>query len=117
MELTKKPLDLSALPLPSVLERTPDGTIRVSGHRVSLYLILDATFDGKSIAELHSLFPTVPIDQLQQVVAFCDQHAETMRRYFQEQDQAARAAEMSHQQTGPTLAELRDRRAKRRGRR
>ena len=47
------------LELPDCLERLKDGSIRIAGHRVSLFNMIDAVYNGRSVSEMHSDFPTV----------------------------------------------------------
>lgn len=98
------------LELPSSLERV-GATIRVTGHRVSLFRILDAYLDGVSVDRIGEMFPTIPTRKLEEVMAFCGRHADLLRRYHAER-QAAFAAEMGGRPSeAPSAAELRRRRA------
>jgi uncharacterized protein (DUF433 family) len=104
-------MSLDRIALPDCLERCADGSIRVRGHRVSLYLILDALFSGKTISEIESLYPTIPAPELHQVLLFCDMHTGIMYLYYKEQRSAA-AAVLARPNPGPTLEELRRRKAR-----
>ncbi len=94
-------------PFPECIEKTADGAIRVSGHRVSLYLILDAIFSGMPIDQIRSTYPTIAPQQLWEVILFCIQHAEAMREYYRARKGEEEAEIQSHQNTIPPLAELR----------
>src|SRR4051794_10852883 len=72
--------DIDKLGLPDELERTDD-TIRVAGHRVSLYLILDAYLGGKSIDEIREMYPTIPPNKLWNIIQYIIHHMEIMRNY------------------------------------
>ncbi len=100
-------------PFPGCIEKTSDGAIRVAGHRVSLYLILDAIFLGAPIHEIRSMYPTIAAQQLWDVIVFCNQHLETMRRYHRLMKTQEEAQIQSHRSTIPPLEELRARRARR----
>jgi hypothetical protein len=103
--------DVNQMVLPPFLERTV-GTIRVSGHRVSLYHVLDAIFDRVSIDRMREMFPTIPPRKLWEVVAFCNSNIESMRRYHSEQMSAFLATTSGRIKEGPSFAELRRRRDK-----
>lgn len=100
-------------PFPDCIEKTSDGAIRVAGHRVSLYLILDAIFLGAPIREIRSMYPTIAAQQLWDVIVFCNQHVQTMRRYHKLMKTQEEAQIQSHRSTIPPLEELRASRARR----
>ncbi len=100
-------------PFPGFIEKTSDGAIRVAGHRVSLYLILDAIFLGTPIHEIRSMYPTIAAQQLWDVIVFCNQHLETMRKYHRLMKAQEEAQIQSHRSTIPPLEELRASRARR----
>ena len=52
-------MHIDDLELPDCLERLNDGSICIAGHRVSLFNIIDAVYNGRSVSEMHSDFPTV----------------------------------------------------------
>src|SRR5262249_50018887 len=95
--------DCDRLELPPSWE--PIGRImRVAGHRVSLFHILDAIFDGTSTERLREMFPTIPGWKLGEVVAFCERNIDHMRRHHGEQRAAFAAAEAGRRGEAPTLA-------------
>jgi uncharacterized protein (DUF433 family) len=101
--------DRRSLELPPYFDRWEDGSIRIKGHRVSLYEILDALYAGHSIDEINDLYPTIPVSKLRQVVAFCSLHPETLREFHREQQRQAEARRAAHPPVGPTRAELQKR--------
>jgi hypothetical protein len=105
---------IDRLELPPSLERIGQ-SIRVAGHRVSLFHVLDAIFDGTSTERMREMFPTIPAWKLEEVVAFCERNMDLLRRYHREQHAAAAAAAAGRSGAAPTLAELRRRRAERGG--
>jgi uncharacterized protein (DUF433 family) len=106
--------DIDRLELPPSLERIGP-TIRVAGHRISLFQVLDAIFDGTSTERMREMFPTIPPWKLDEVFAFCEQNIDLMRRYHGEQQAAFAAAEAERSGQAPTLTELRRRKAERHG--
>ena len=106
--------DRNQLELPPSLERVGGG-IRVAGHRVSLFHVLDALLDGTSIDRMREMFPTIPPWKLEEVVSFCMQHLDLMRRYHAEQRETFAAWAGGRVGEAPPLAELRRRLAERNG--
>ena len=76
--------DIDQLELPPSLERVGGG-IRVAGHRVSLFHVVDAVLAGTPIERMGEMFPTVPPSKLEEVVSFCERHNDLMRGYHAEQ--------------------------------
>ena len=70
---TARRLDLDRLEPPPSLERI-GRSIRVAGHRISLFHVLDAIFDGTSAARMREMFPTIPAWKLDEVCSFCEQN-------------------------------------------
>jgi hypothetical protein len=107
--------DLGNLALPACLDRGAEGAIRISGHRVSLFLVLDALFKQKTISEIKGLYPTIETDLLWQVALFCAGHAAAVRSYYEQELRRIEALEHSVQHAGPTLEELRRLKAQKSG--
>ena len=63
-------MNIDDMELPECLARLGDGSIRVAGHRVSLFRVLDAIYDGHSITKIHSLYPTISKRKLEAVRDF-----------------------------------------------
>jgi hypothetical protein len=99
-------MDLETLELPDCLERLPDGSVRIKGHRVSLYDMLDHLFSYQGEEDLQSLFPTVPYSKLTAVRAFCMRNHLPLREYHAEQTRLADEARRDQNYTGPTRQEL-----------
>jgi uncharacterized protein (DUF433 family) len=95
--------------LPPELERRDDGAIVVRGHRVSLHLILEMVFQGAGTREICERFPDIPAAKVDALLEFCRQHAEPIRRYYEQQQSVARQyCDVEHR--APSLTELRERR-------
>jgi uncharacterized protein (DUF433 family) len=94
--------------LPEFLEQA-DGEIRITGHRISLFRIIDTLFDGVSFDRLREMFPSVAPDRLREVVDYCNQNLEWSRNYHAERlanDARTTSGKIAE---GPSLAELRER--------
>jgi uncharacterized protein (DUF433 family) len=99
-------MDIDDVELPDCLERLKDGSIRVAGHRVSLFHILDAIYNGHSEHQIQSLFPTITRRKLRAVRDFCIRHPEMVRDYHEEQVRAAERLRLSTRNEGPPREEL-----------
>ncbi len=106
--------EIDPLELPPSLERVERG-IRVTGHRVSLFQVLDAMLDGASLERLREKFPTVPPWKLEEVLSFCKRHMDLMRRYHAEQRETFEAGVGQRVSEAPSLEHWRRRRVERSG--
>jgi uncharacterized protein (DUF433 family) len=97
--------DLETLELPDCLERLPDGSVRIKGHRVSLYDMLDHLFSDRAEEDLQSLYPTVPYSKLSAALSFCKRNQVPLRGYYAEQTRLADEARREQKYTGPTRQE------------
>ena len=57
--------------LPDFLSRSTTGEIRVTGHRVDLYLLVGKHDEGYTAEMLHEEYPTLPLTLIQEVIDFC----------------------------------------------
>ena len=105
------------LTLPDCLERWKDGSIRVAGHRVMLYHIVDAIYEKSDLQELRNRFPTISKKQLRAIMEFCDEHTEAMQRLWEELRPEADLRRRSTDAEGPSRDELVKRRQQRLGQR
>jgi uncharacterized protein (DUF433 family) len=103
------------LELPDCLERWDDGSVRVAGHGVILYHILELMVDGRPFSELESRFPTIAGEKLHSVWDFCQGHPDLVRHYFREVRSAAVEIHPSVQYAGPSREELIERKKRRIG--
>jgi uncharacterized protein (DUF433 family) len=92
--------------LPEFLVDHPDGEIRLTGHRISLYDVVSAVQDGETTEEIHTRFPSVPRRTIEDVIAFHRQNRDEVDAYV-----AAYRADLdrllaSLPQAGPRLAGL-----------
>ena len=56
--------------LPDFLTRTPDGEIRLTGHRIGLYHLVNCYREGESAEMLASRYPTLPLALVHKAIAF-----------------------------------------------
>jgi uncharacterized protein (DUF433 family) len=103
--------DIDKLELPASLERI-GGSIRVAGHRVSLFHIVDELLDETPPERLRELFPTIPDGKLDEVISFCKRLGDVMRKYHEEYQSAFTAGAGSRIGKALSLAELRRRKSK-----
>lgn len=97
--------------LPPVLHHHPDGEIRLVGHRISLYDVINAYGLGFPAEALVFRFDTLSLRQIEQVIEFyhaneaeVDEYVEAYRAELQRQYEEARAAGHAH-----TVEELMER--------
>lgn len=56
--------------LPDFLTQTPDGEIRLAGHRIGLFHVVEHYNDGDSAEMLASRYTTLPLALVHKVIAF-----------------------------------------------
>jgi uncharacterized protein (DUF433 family) len=56
--------------LPDFLTLGPKGEIRLTGHRIDLYLLVRKFNDGNPADLLHCEYPTLPLTVIHEVIAF-----------------------------------------------
>ena len=105
------------LRLPISLERWDDGSIRVTGHRVMLFDIIDSMLEEDDFSELGSRFPSISLSQLHEIVRFCYEHDEAIKRFHAELRESAEILRKSIEHKGPGRDELMRRMDERRGHR
>ncbi len=91
--------------LPDFLEELPYNEIRLNGHRISLYHVIDAHCErGLNAEQLHEEYPTVSVELLNQVLDFYGQNREEVSEYVR-----AYRAELDRQQaTTPRVLDWED---------
>ena len=94
--------------LPDCLHWSPDGEIRVEGHRIGLYHLIHYYNEGYNAEMLLCQFPTLQLVVIHKVIVFYLENREAVDAYVAEY-----RAELDHlQATGrhaPSLAEMRAR--------
>jgi uncharacterized protein (DUF433 family) len=93
--------------LPDCLHWHPDGEIRVVGHRIGLYSVIDRHQSGRSIEEIVEEFPTLSLDQIRSIIAFYHANQQNVGAYVEEYRAELRRQEAAYV---PSPAVLRIRR-------
>jgi uncharacterized protein (DUF433 family) len=102
--------------LPSELaSRTPQGTWRVTGTRVSVDSVIHAFWAGATPEEICQDFPALSLTQVYAVIAYYLSHRSALDRYLKEEQQIAQRSRgrLKKQHRG-FLADLRRRMVARR---
>jgi uncharacterized protein (DUF433 family) len=81
--------------LPEFLVDHPDGEIRLTGHRISLYDVISHHQEGETPERLHERFPTVPLPLIVNVLEFARKNQATVDAYVAEQRAALERLEAS----------------------
>jgi len=96
--------------VPDLLSKTPEGSLRVGGTRVTLDCVIQAFADGATPEEICQDFPSLSLAQVYSVLAFYLAHKEELDRYLKEQELVAAALDQDlRARYAPFLAELRQR--------
>ena len=100
----------SQVTFPDLLSRTPQGTWRIAGTRVSLDSVIHAFWEGATPEEICQDFPSLSLAQVYSVIAYYLTHRNTVDAYLQEQQQAAEKLRQELKaRHGDFLADLRQR--------
>jgi len=70
--------------LPEFLTQDRYGEITLTGHRVPLYTIQRLTREGLTPEQIVEQIPTLELDLVQRVLAFCRAHPAETDQYFEE---------------------------------
>src|SRR5438093_851446 len=78
----------------ATLERVPiatdkDGVIRVSGTRIPIETVVGAFRDGATADEIAQDYPSLPLADVYQVIAYYLRHKAELQVYFDRQDEQA----------------------------
>lgn len=94
--------------LPDFLTRHAHGEIRLTGHRIGLFHVVECYKEGASPEQIQQEYPSLPLPLIRQVIAYYLEHREEVDPYVkgcrEEIDRQAAAP-----QPGPSFAELRRR--------
>jgi uncharacterized protein (DUF433 family) len=93
--------------LPECLHWHPDGEIRVAGHRIGLYSVIDRHQSGHSIEEILEEFPTLSLAEIRNIIAFYQANQHEVGAYVQVYRDELRRQEETY---APSPAVLRIRR-------
>lgn len=84
------------------------GEIRVTGHRIDLYLLVQRCNEGYTAEMLHNEYPTLPLELIHDVIGFCLDNQAGVAQYLAEV-QARIDGTRSSYQPGPGILRLRKR--------
>jgi uncharacterized protein (DUF433 family) len=92
-----------------------DGTIRISGSRVTLDSVLHAFQQGATAEQIQDSFPSLTLRDIYGAIAYYLEHQEQVEAYLREQTQAAEETRRyieSHQNSASLRRKIRARRAR-----
>ena len=92
--------------LPESLIDHPDGEIRLTGHRISLYHIISFHQDGYTPEMLHEEFSSVPLPLICQVLDFYRENQAEVDAYVAEYDAVLERLRAEHPPS-PSVLKLR----------
>ncbi len=96
--------------LPDFLTQEPDGTIFVTGHRITLLHVTDLYAEHFTPAQIAEYLPTLSLALIHKIIAFCLENQSAVDAYRARcREEITRQAAMPR--TGPDRAELRRRMA------
>ncbi len=95
--------------LPDFLTRGSTGEIRVTGHRIDLYLIVLLYGEGHTAEMLHIEYPTLSLPLIYKILAFYLENEAEVDDYVSEVDAKLERLRATAPRT-PTIEELRARR-------
>jgi uncharacterized protein (DUF433 family) len=105
-----KDIEMIVLPKAVVLplKQDDDGTIRVSGTRVTLDTLIGFYRQGETPEELHEGFPTVALADIYAVIAYYLTHQTEVDAYLKQRNQEAERIRQEWERRNPpiTKAEL-----------
>jgi len=93
--------------LPDFLTRGSMGEIRVTGHRIDLYLIALSYNEGRTAEMMHDEYPTLPLAVIQKVITFYTENKVEADAYVAEVE--AKIAQLrANYQPGPGILRIRE---------
>jgi len=97
--------------LPAILTQDDLGLIHVTGHRITLDDLLHFYQQGESAEMLQARFPTLTLDECQGTIHFYQSNEAAVDAYLEEGRQASAKQRALSAGRGPSLEELKRRRA------
>jgi len=94
--------------LPEFLTRGLLGEIRVTGHRIDLYLLVHRYKEGYTAEMLHNEYPTLPLELIHDVISFYLEHKAEVDAYVAEVEAKVDDIRANYQ-PGPGILRLRQR--------
>lgn len=102
---------------PGIIDVHANGRVALAGHRVTLFAIMEALEEigegPQVVKQLCDRYPTIDSSQIAEVINFLRRHERELRLYYAQEKRIARKTIESGEKDakGPTLEELRRRRA------
>jgi uncharacterized protein (DUF433 family) len=97
-------------PITVPLTRLPDGTLRVTGTRISLDLVIDAYKRGETPEEIIDAFDSLNLADVYTLIGYYLNHTDEVEAYLAAQERAAEEIRRRIEATQPPLSpELRER--------
>jgi uncharacterized protein (DUF433 family) len=93
--------------LPDFLTQGPKGEIRLTGHRIDLYLILFFYNEGHTSEMLHDEYPTLPLDLIHDVLDFYSENKAEVDAYVAEVESKIEQHRADYQ-PGPGILRMRE---------
>lgn len=90
------------------IAKDADGVTRVSGTRVTLDSLVEASQQGATPEEISQQFSSVPLGDVYEVIGYYLRHTSEFDHYFHERAEAARLIKAENERRRPG-ADLRDR--------
>jgi uncharacterized protein (DUF433 family) len=78
------------------LSMRPDGTIHVTGSRVTLDTIVASYKAGESAEAIHEGFPTLPLAQIYGILQYFHEHRHDVEAYLRRREEQAREMQQQH---------------------
>jgi uncharacterized protein (DUF433 family) len=94
--------------LPDFLTRHPHGEVRLAGHRIGLFHVVERYKEGQSAEAIAQHYPSVPLLLVYKALVYYLEHREEVDRYVTE-CRAEIDRQAAARQPGPDLNELRRR--------
>jgi len=93
--------------LPDFLTRGPMGEIRLTGHRIDLYLILLSENEEHTAEMMHDKYPTLPLALIHKVIAFSIENKAEVDAYVAEVEAKIEQLRANYQ-PGPGILRIRE---------
>ncbi len=93
--------------LPDFLSRGSMGEIRLTGHRIDLYLIVLSYNEGHTAEMLHDEYPTLSLASIRKVIAFYLENKAEMDAYVAEVEAKIEQLRANYQ-PGPGILRIRE---------
>ena len=104
---TRPQLDISPQPVP--LTRLPDGTLRVTGTRISLDSVISSHKHGESPEEIVGSYDSLKLADVYCVIGYYLSHTDEVDAYLRRRRRGRRSSREIEARQGPLPLDLRER--------